>query len=129
MASISYINSYFRAPSLLKPFQSRPRYQNLPGFLLIANSDHQDRDQPESSSHSRFPDFPPFFAKNLEKSGKSVFWIPGTKIKKIEIFGFLKNLIYDKYVLYKPLFPSPQPPKTLKIESAISKSTGVLTYS
>ena len=29
MASISYINHYFRAPSLLKPLESRPQGQNL----------------------------------------------------------------------------------------------------
>ena len=37
--------------------------------------------------------------------------------------------IYDQYFLYKPLFPSSQASKTLKIESARSKSTGGLIYS
>jgi len=41
MPGISYINPYFRAPSPLKPLKSRPRGQNLPGFPLIAHSDHQ----------------------------------------------------------------------------------------
>ena len=41
MTSISYINHYFRAPSPLKPLKSRPQGQNLPGFPLIAHSDHQ----------------------------------------------------------------------------------------
>ena len=41
MASISYINPYFRAPSPLKPLKSSPRSQNLPGFLLAAHSDHR----------------------------------------------------------------------------------------
>ena len=34
-----------------------------------------------------------------------------------------------QYFLYKPLFPSSQAPKTIKIESARSKSTGGLIYS
>ena len=37
--------------------------------------------------------------------------------------------LYDRYFLYKPLFPSSQASKTLKIESARSKSTGGPTYS
>ena len=37
--------------------------------------------------------------------------------------------LYDQYFLYKPLFPSSQAFKTLKIESAMSKSTGGLIYS
>ena len=37
--------------------------------------------------------------------------------------------LYDQYFLYKPLFPSSQPSKTLKIESTISKSTWGITYS
>ena len=37
--------------------------------------------------------------------------------------------LYDQYFLYKPSFPSSQAPKTLKIESAMSKSTGGLIYS
>ena len=41
MASISYINRYFRAPSPLKPLKSRPQGQNLPGFTLIAHSGHR----------------------------------------------------------------------------------------
>ena len=41
IASISYINHYFRAPSPTKPIKSRPQDQNLPRFLLIARSDHQ----------------------------------------------------------------------------------------
>ena len=41
MTEVSYINHYFRAPSPLKPLKSSPRYQNLPGFLLIAHSDHR----------------------------------------------------------------------------------------
>jgi len=39
MASISYINPYFRAPSPLKPLKSSPRYQNLPGESLTVHSD------------------------------------------------------------------------------------------
>ena len=39
MASISYVNPYFRAPSPLKPLKSNSRYQNLPGEPLIAHSD------------------------------------------------------------------------------------------
>ena len=41
MASISYIKPHFRAPSPLKPLKSRPQGQNLPGFPLIAHSDHR----------------------------------------------------------------------------------------
>ena len=41
MTSISYINHHFRAPSPPKPLKSRPQGQNLPGFLLIAHSDHR----------------------------------------------------------------------------------------
>ena len=37
--------------------------------------------------------------------------------------------LYARYFLYNPLFPSSQAPKTLKIESARSKSTGGLIYS
>ena len=37
--------------------------------------------------------------------------------------------LYDQYFLYKPLFPSSQPSKTLKIKTARSKSTGGPTYS
>ena len=39
------------------------------------------------------------------------------------------TFLYGQYFLYKPLFPSSQASKTLKIESARSKSTGGLTYS
>ena len=38
-------------------------------------------------------------------------------------------IFYARYFLYKPLFPASQPFKTLKIESAISKSTWGTTYS
>ena len=41
MASISYINPYFLAPSPLKPLKTSPRYQNLPGESLTARSDHK----------------------------------------------------------------------------------------
>ena len=41
MPGISYINPYFRAPSPPKPLKSRPQGQNLPGFPLIAHSDHR----------------------------------------------------------------------------------------
>ena len=41
MASISDIKRDFRAPSHLKPLKSRPQGQNLPGFPLIAHSDHR----------------------------------------------------------------------------------------
>ena len=41
MTSISYMNPSFLAPSLLKPLKSSSRYQNLPGFLLTAHSDHR----------------------------------------------------------------------------------------
>ena len=37
--------------------------------------------------------------------------------------------LHGQYFLYKPLFPSSQPSKTLKIESTISKSTWGITYS
>ena len=37
--------------------------------------------------------------------------------------------LYDQYFLCKPLFPSSQASKTLKIESRRSKSTGGLIYS
>ncbi len=37
--------------------------------------------------------------------------------------------LYDQYFLYKPLFPSSQASKTIKIESAMSKSTRGLIYS
>ena len=37
--------------------------------------------------------------------------------------------LYARYFLYKPLFPASQPSKTLKIESAMSKSTWGTTYS
>ena len=37
--------------------------------------------------------------------------------------------LYDQNFLYKPQFPSSQASKTLKIESAMSKSTGGLIYS
>ena len=43
MTSILHINPYFRAPSPLKPLKSSPRYQNLPGELLTAHSDHRGR--------------------------------------------------------------------------------------
>ena len=36
---------------------------------------------------------------------------------------------HGQYFLYKPLFPSSQASKTIKIESAMSKSTGGLIYS
>ena len=36
---------------------------------------------------------------------------------------------HGQYFLYKPLFPSSQASKTLKIESGRSKSTGGLIYS
>ncbi len=84
------------------------------------------------SSHSRFPGHLTrgskisgfFFVKHSGKSGTSVFWIPETKIKFLFIY-----FLYDQYFLYKPSFPSSKPSKTLKIESAISKSTGGPTYS
>ena len=37
--------------------------------------------------------------------------------------------LYARYFLYKPLFPSSQASKTLKIKSAMSKSTGGPIYS
>ena len=37
--------------------------------------------------------------------------------------------LYDQYFLYKPLFPSSQASKTIKIESGRPKSPGVLIYS
>ena len=37
--------------------------------------------------------------------------------------------VHARYSLYKPLFPSSQASKTIKIESARSKSTGGLIYS
>ena len=42
MASMPYMNHYFRAPSPLKPWKSRPQSQNLPGFPIIAHSDHRE---------------------------------------------------------------------------------------
>ena len=33
-------NHHFLAPRPLKPFESSPGYQNLPGESLIAHSDH-----------------------------------------------------------------------------------------
>ena len=57
----------------------------------------------ESSSHSRFP-YPGFFLVKIpEKSGQSVFRTPGTKIKT---WIFFMIFWYDRYFLYKPLFPS-----------------------
>ena len=47
-------------------------------------------------------DFPEFFVKNPEKSGKSVFRIPRTKIK----FWIFDDFLYARYFLYKPSFPS-----------------------
>ena len=41
MTSISYINPLFRAPSPPNTLKSRPRYQNLPGDPLRAQSDHR----------------------------------------------------------------------------------------
>ena len=50
MTSISYINLHFRAPSLLKPLKSSPRYQNLPGESVTALSDPKnDRKRPKST--------------------------------------------------------------------------------
>ena len=45
------------------------------------------------------------------------------------IFEILMIFLYDRYFQYKPLFPSSQPSKTLKIKTARSKSTGGPTYS
>ena len=79
----------------------------------------------ESSSHSRFPDFRIFFVKKSGKIVKIVFFgLPGP----IFCFVFL-IFLYDRYFLYKPLFLSSQPSKTLKIELTISKSTRGTTYS
>ena len=39
MTGISYINSYFLAPSPLQPLKSNSRSQNLPGEPLTAHSD------------------------------------------------------------------------------------------
>ena len=44
-------------------------------------------------------------------------------------FCFLIFFIYGQYFDYKPSFPSSQASKTLKIESAMSKSTWGITYS
>ena len=41
MDSISMINHHFLAPSPLKPLQSSPGYQNLPGVLPRTHSDHR----------------------------------------------------------------------------------------
>ena len=67
----------------------------------------------------------PFFRKFSGKFVKSIFPTPGTKIK----FWNFHDFFYAQYFLYKPLFPSSQALKTLKIESAMSKSTGGLIYS
>ena len=96
------------------------------------------RDSRAPSSHSRFPgsrrltrdswnrrltrDFriPNFSRKKIRKNRKNRFFgLPGPK-SNFEIFMIF---LYDQYFLYEPLFPSSQHSKTLKIESAVSKST------
>ena len=92
---------------------------NLTGFRrLIRNSRNR-----RLTRDSRIPDFS---RKKLWKNRKNRFFgVPGPKYNFENVMIFL----YDQYFLYKPLFPSSQPSKTLKIKNARSKSTGVLTYS
>ena len=96
------------------------------------------------SSHSRFPGFrrltrdswnrrltrdyriPDFSGKNFWKNRKNRFFgLLGPKWN----FRFFLIFLYAWYFLYKPLFPAAQPSNTLKIASAISKSTWGTTYS
>ena len=74
-------------------------------------------------------DFPDFFVKKSGKIRKICFLDSWDQNKILNFLDFFKIFIYDRYFLYKPLFPSSQPSKTLKIESAISKSTWGTNYS
>ena len=53
MPNISYINPYFRAPSLLKSLKSSPRYQNLPGEPLTAHSDQKTAQIDQETAKNR----------------------------------------------------------------------------
>ena len=54
MASISYINPYFLAPSPLKPLKSSPRYQNLPRESVTAHSDpEKDPKRPKTTKNGQ----------------------------------------------------------------------------
>ena len=55
MASISYINHHFLAPSPLKPLKSNSRYQNLPGESVTAHSDPEnDQHRPKTAKKSTY---------------------------------------------------------------------------
>ena len=55
-----------------------------------------------------------FRKKNPEKSGKSVFWTPGTKIK-FWIFWIFSKILYMANISYiNPYFRAPSPLKPLK---------------
>ena len=68
-----------------------------------------------------------FFRKKIGKIRKIIFLGSWDQNKILKFLDFCKNFIYDPYFLYKPSFPSSQASKTLKIKTARSKSTGVLT--
>ena len=70
-----------------------------------------------------------FFVKKSGKIRKIGFLDSWDQNKILNFLDFFNFFIYGQYFLYKPLFPSSQPSKTLKIKTARSKSTGVPTYS
>ena len=72
------------------------------------------------------PVSPIFLVKN---SGKIVNIGFSDSRGQNKILNFFLIFLYARYFLYKPPFPSSQASKTLKIESARSKSTGGPTYS
>ena len=72
---------------------------------------------------------PIFFCKKFWIIRKIIFLGSWDQNKILKFLDFFKIFIYGQYFLYKPLFPSSQPSKTLKIKTARSKSTRVPTYS
>ena len=91
----------------------------IPAFRRLTR-DCQNR---RLTRDSRIPDFS---RKKFRKNRKNNFFgFPGPK----SFFEIFMIFLYDRYFLYKPSFPSSQASKTLKIESARSKSTGGLIHS
>ena len=99
MTSISYINPHFLAPSLLKPFKSSSRYQNLPGEPLTAHSDPKNhRKRPESTKSPPKIDlcWPLFPLWSYLRSFKSLFWPARSKDFEKLILFVLSTYFYLK---------------------------------
>ena len=92
-------------------------HSRFPGFRRLT------RDSWVSVVSLEIPVFPIFLLKISGKIVKIVFSDSRDQNKILKFLDFFKIFIYGQYFLYKPLFPSSQASKTLKIKTARPKST------